>query len=331
MKKKCLILSSIFAFLVVTMGIMPVEAANESFPKIISLGTGAIGGAYNMVGVGASKYWDKELGVTAKVAPGASLSNLRRFAEGRLDAIVSPSSWGVAAYNGLEEYGFPEPIKGFRVLCYIYQDNFFYVSLKKSGLKTMSDLKGKRVGVGIKAAVFDKIVGKRIEANGLSYFGDKPDIKKTFATWDDMVRLLSDGNLDACVVGFSGISPMPAFQKLMQDQEIVALEWSKEALQPNVDPVFPVAVIKKELLPILEKDFSCINAGTASFIIREDFSDEFAYALVKTIHSNLPKLAEENPYFKYAIMYPEIMTYDSGLPYHPGAIKYWKEVGAWNR
>ena len=331
MRKNVLVLTAVFAFMLTTWGIIPVQAANESFPKIVSFGTGAIGAAYNMVGVGAAKYWDKELGVKAKVAPGNAVGNLRRFDKGRLDMIVSPSTWGVTAWKGLKEYGFPKPIQGFRVLCYIYQDSFYFVSLKKSGLKNMADLKGKRVGVGTKAAVFDKIVGKRIEGNGLKYFGDKSDIKKTYASWQDMARLVGDGSLDACIGGMSGLAPHPAMRKLMEEKEIVALEWSEAARELNVDPVFPMTVIQKDLLPFLEKDHHCIMAGMASIVVRADFSDEFAYALIKTLHSNLPKLGEENPFFRYAVKFPEVLTFDSGLPFHPGAIKYWKEVGAWKR
>ena len=47
--------------------------------------------------------------------------------------------------------------------------------------------------------------------------------------------------------------------------------------------------------------------------------------------AKIGKMAEENPYLGYPKKYPEVLTYDSGLPYHPGAIKYWKEVRAWNR
>lgn len=330
MRTKLFLLTVVLVCVLFIGGIVSVKAADESFPKVVSLGTGSVGGGYNMVGVGAAKIWDKELGVKAKVAPGLALSNLRRFAEGRLDTVVSPSSWGTAAYNGMEEYGFPEPIQNFRVLCYVFPDFFHFVALKKSGLKHISDLKGKRVGCGPKAATYDKIVGKRLEANGLKYFGDHPNIKKTFSNYNDLARLLGDGNIVATIMGLSGLTPFPALQKLMEEREIVVLEWSKSALDFKY-PVFPVGVIKKELLPYLDKDHHCIVGGIASIIVRQDFSDEFAYALIKSIHQNLAKIAEENPYWKYPTKYPEILTYDSGLPYHPGAIKYWKEVGAWKR
>jgi TRAP transporter TAXI family solute receptor len=243
---------------------------------------------------------------------------------------VTPSTWDNAAWKGLEEYGFPKPIRNFRVLCGIYPTIFHFIALKSSGLKTIADLKDKRVNCGPKAATFSKIVGKRLEANGIKFFGNNPDIQKSFANWNDGNRLLSDGNIAAALAGMSGLSPQPATRKLMEEKELVALEWSQAALDYQ-DPVFPVAVIKAELLPYLDKDHKAIQGGVGSIVVRDDFSDDLAYALTKAIHTNLSKLGDENPYWRYSKKYPETLTQDNGLPFHPGAIKYWKQVGAWNR
>lgn len=310
-------------------GSYPLQAADESFPKIVSLGTGSVGGGYNMVGVAASRIWDKELGLKAKVVPGVAVANLHRFGDGRLDIVVSPSSHSKTAWEGMEDFK-EKKIRNFRVLCYIFPDFFHFVAKKKSGLKTVSDLKGKRAGCGPSAPTYDKIIGKRIEANGLKYFGENPDFKKVFVNYNDLGRLLADGNLDATIMGVSGVIPFPALQQLMSEHELVALEWSKEAIAFE-DPIFPVGTIRKELLPYLEKDHVCIVGGIASFIVRQEFSDEFAYALTKSFHSNLSTLSEDIPHFKYPVKFPEILTHDAGIPYHPGAVKYWKEVGLWKR
>ncbi|MBU2499440.1 MAG: TAXI family TRAP transporter solute-binding subunit, partial [Proteobacteria bacterium] len=260
MRNSLLLLFAVLACVLLTWGTSPTQAADESFPKVVSLGTGSVGGGYNMVGVGAAKVWDKNFGLKAKVAPGVAVSNLLRFAEGRLDIIVSPSSFSKAAWGGLDAFGFSTPIKSFRVLTYIFPDHFHFVALKKSGLKNVSDLKGKRVGCGPRAPTYDKILGKRLEANGIKYFGDDPDIKKTFTNYNDLARLLADGNLDATIMGVLGIAPFPALQKLMEEKELVALEWSKAALDYE-DPIFPVGVIKKELVPYLDKDHYCVVGG----------------------------------------------------------------------
>ena len=329
MKMKFWLSSVMLACVFSIWGSHPLQAADESFPKMVSLGTGSVGGGYNMVGVGASRIWDKDLDLKAKVVPGVAVANLHRFGEGRLDIVVSPSSHSKMAWEGMEDFK-DKKIRNFRVLCYIFPDFFHFVAKKKSGLKTVSDLKGKRVGCGPSAPTYDKIIGKRIEANGLKYFGENPDFKKVFVNYNDLGRLLADGNLDATIMGVSGLIPFPALQQLMAEQELVALEWSKEAIAFE-DPIFPVGAIKKELLPYLEKDHVCPVGGIASFIVKQEYSDEFAYALIKSIHKNLTTLSADNPYFKYPVKFPEILTHDAGVPYHPGAIKYWKEAGLWKR
>lgn len=328
--KKISLVSVLFISVILGFSFTPAFGNEKAFPKIVSIGTGSIGGAYNMVGVTVSKYWNKDIGLRAKVIPGLNLSNLVRFDKGNMDMIVSASSWGLAAWEGREDFGFTKPIRSFRVLCYIYDDIWYFVSLKKSGLNNISDLKGKRVGCGAKAAVFDKIIGNRIEANGLKYFGEDTDIKKVYTSWQDMARLLGDGRIDAILGGISGSVPHPAIRELMEENDLTAVEFNKAAIEYE-SKLFPVGVIKKDQFPFLEKDYYGINAGRASIVIREDFSDDFAYMLTKTIHENLKKMGEENPYWQYADKHNDLLTYESGLPYHPGAIKYWKEIGAWKR
>lgn len=329
MRIKTIISSSVISVLICAGLSIPALSADNAFPKMISLGTGSVGGGYNMIGVGASRVWDKEMGIGARVVPGVAVANLHRFGEGGLDIAVSPSSHSKMAWEGMGDFE-DKKIQNFRVLCYVLPDFFHFVAKKKSGLKAVSDLKGKRVGCGPSAPTYDKILGKRMEANGLKYFGKNPDFKKVFVNYNDLGRLLADGNLDAAIMGVSGLIPHPALQQLMADQELVALEWSKDAIAFE-NSIFPVASIKKELLPYLEHDHVCPLGGIASFIAKQEFSNEFAYALTKNLHQNLTTLSEDNPYYKYAVQFPEILTHDAGIPFHPGAIKYWKEAGLWNR
>ena len=69
----------------------------------------------------------------------------------------------------------------------------------------------------------------------------------------------------------------------------------------------------------------------AAMVARDDVSEELVYQLTKSTHRNLKQLASENPFWKYPVQYPEMLTKDTGIPYHPGAIRYWKEIGIWER
>lgn len=320
----------IWILLVPLVSVVTAGAEGKPFPKAVAVGSGSVGGGYNMVTMAVSKYWEKELGVTATVAPGVALQNLRRFGEGRLDLVVSPSPWNKSAYRGIEDMGFPEPIKELRIMFQIYPSPNYFIALKSSGLRKISDLKGKRVGCGPNEANWGRIVGDKFEANGLKFFGSDPDIKKVYASWQDMCRMLRDGNLDACASSCEGLGPQPATQELMHDKELVALEWNPDIFEKLKDNLFEPTVAKKELVPFLENDLQCFQGGIGTFVCRDNLDEEFIYALVRTAHQNLEKLAKDAPlHWGYSYKYPDILIGDQGIPYHPGAIRYWKEVGIW--
>jgi len=282
-----------------------------------------------MIVMGLSKYWEKDLGITGQVVPATPKDSLLRFQAGRLDVFISPSSWYNAAWKGEEKMGFKDPIKDVRIMFHIYSNPFYVITLKKSGIKNISDLKGKRVGSGPAQDTWEKIIGDKFEANGLKFFGDNPDFKKTWANYSDMARMLGDGTLDACVAMYEGLTPQPATQQLMQEQELRAVEWDPAIFKKFEGAYFPPAVIKKELLPFLEKDHRCFEGGVAAFACGAKVDEKLIYDLTKSMHKNLNQLASENPFWKYPIKYPEIITADYGVPYHPGAVKYWKEAGLW--
>jgi len=329
MKTKKVVVLFAAICVIIAVGIMPlVASAAKPFPKMIAVGTGPVGGGFNMLTVGISKYWKKDLGITVNMVPAVIKHNLVRFGEGRLDVMLSASGWYNGGYEGKKEMGFEKPVRSLRAMFHIYSNPYYFIALKKSGLRTIADMKGKRYGGGPNKAVWGILVGHKLEANGVKYFDNS---KMSIANFRDMCQMLGDGTLDACVTMFEGLVPQPPAHKLMQEKELVALEWDPAVLEQFKNDTFGPAVIKKELLSFLEKDHHCWEGGMAVFIARDDVDEDLVYALTNSFHKNLNKLAAENPYWKYPVKYPEVLTFDGGIPYHPGAIRYWKEVGRWTR
>ncbi len=295
-------------------------------PKSVILGSGPVGGGFNMLSVGVAKYWKQDVGVTTNIIPGVLKANLVKFGKGKLDILLSAGGWYNAAYEGNSELGFKKPAKSLRVMFHIYSNPYYMIALKKSGLTKISDLKGKRYAGGPNKAVWGNLIGHKLEANGVKYFDNS---KMSVANFRDMAQMLSDGTVDACVTMLEGLVPQPPTQKLIQEKELIALEWDPAVIEQFKNDTFGQAVIKKELLPFLAKDHNCWQGGTAAFLARDDVDENLVYELTKAAHKNLEKLADGNPYWKYPIEFPEVLTWDGGIPYHPGAIKYWKEVGLW--
>ncbi|MBN2059473.1 MAG: TAXI family TRAP transporter solute-binding subunit [Deltaproteobacteria bacterium] len=320
-KKVLIIISALLAVLTINIGYAPAEK-----PESIILGSGPVGGGFNMISVGVAKYWKQDLGITANIVPGVVKANLVKFGDGKLDILLSAAGWYNAAYEGRQDMGFEKPSKSLRAMFHIYSNPYYMIALKKSGLRNISDLKDKRYGGGPNKAVWGILIGHKLEANGVKYFDNS---KMSIAGFDDMARMLGDGTVDACVTMFEGLVPQPPAHQLMQEKELVALEWDSAVLEKFKNDIFGPAVIKKELLSFLEKDHHCWEGGTASFMVRDNVDEDLVYELTKSTHKNLQKLAEENPYWRYPVKYPDILTWDGGVPYHPGAIRYWKEAGLW--
>jgi TRAP transporter TAXI family solute receptor len=309
----------------ITIGI---GAAMAEIPESIVIGSGPVGGGFNMISVGISKYWKQDIGVTTNIVPGVLKANLVKFEQGKLDILLSAAGWYNGAYEGRQDMVFQKPAKSLRAMFHIYSNPYYMIALKKSGLRKIADLKDRRYGGGPNKAVWGILLGHKLEANGVKYFDNS---KMSIANFRDMAQMLGDGTVDACVTMFEGLVPQPPVHKLMQERELVALEWDPAVLEKFKGDTFGPAVIKKELLSFLEKDHHCWEGGTAAFMARDDVDEDLVYALTKSAHKNLEKLAAENPYWKYPVKYPSILTWDGGVPYHPGAIKYWKEAGLWEK
>ena len=295
--------------------------------KSIVLGSGPVGGGFNMVTVGVAKYWKKDLGITTNIVPGAMPANLKKFAAGKLPFAMGAASWAKAMYDG-NMLIFGDPAKHARVMFHIYENPWYVIALKSSGLRKISDLKDKRYGGGPNKRIWYHIMGNKMEANGVPY---NDNSKMRIANFQDMAIMVGDGTLDACASMLEGFTPQPATQRLMQEKEIVVLEWDPAVIEKFKKDAFYPTLIKKGIVPFITKDFWTFSGGAANIICRNDADDELVYNLVKTMHKNLQTIAGENPFWKYPAQIPEILTIDSGVPYHPGAIKYWKEVGMWKK
>jgi len=323
MKGKKVVILIAAICVVITMGVIPAMAEVKS----IVLGSGPVGGGFNMVSVGIAKYWKKDLGITTNIIPGAMPSNLKKFANGKLTFAMGASSWARAMYEG-NKLIFGDPAKFARVMFHIYDNPWYVIALKSSGLRKISDLKDKRYGGGPNKRIWGSIMGNKMEANGVKYFDNS---KVSIANFQDMAIMVGDGTLAACPSMLEGFTPQPATQRLMQEKEIVALEWDPAVIEKFKNSMFNATVVKKETLPFLDKDLHTFTGGAGNFICRADVDEELVYKLTKTMHKNLQTLAAENPFWGYPAKIPEILTHDGGVPYHPGAIKYWKEAGMWKR
>jgi len=223
------------------------------------------------------------------------------------------------AYKGIGEYN--KPYKFIRVLQAGNENYFAIITKEKSGIKTIPDLKGKRVTYSVTSFLSQSIMEKELRAYGLNPIKDIIPLKSEDNTTS--LRDLDQGRTDAAICGLGGSK----MAELSTKTKIVALPFdpSKIALLQKEMVVFPA---------ITPNNLSGIDPGlkvvsTPNLLIsRADLSMDVVYLMVKTLIENYNELKAVNPVL--ADWTQEAAVRELPVPYHPGAIKYYKEKGLWN-
>ncbi|HJE29740.1 MAG TPA: TAXI family TRAP transporter solute-binding subunit, partial [Pseudomonas nitrititolerans] len=125
------------------------STAAVAAPTFINILTGGTSGVYYPIGVALSQQYNKIDGAKTSVqATKASVENLNLLQAGRGELAFSLGDSVDDAWNGVEDAGFKAPLKRLRAIAATYPNYIHIVASKESGIKTLEDLKGKRISVG---------------------------------------------------------------------------------------------------------------------------------------------------------------------------------------
>ena len=165
-----------------------------------------------------------------------------------------------------------------------------------------------------------------IEAHGLTY----KDFKPVYAGLSDLYTQLGDGIIAAMPTMVSGLSPVPGALRLHAEKGAHYLAPDPAAVEKIVKkfPYMTKITIPKTT-PTYTQDIETLDIGGPLLTVRNDADAELVYMVTKLLHQNLDRMAGDVRYFKYAQLNPAVLTTQIGVPYHPGAVRYWKEAGLW--
>lgn len=285
----------------------------------ISIGTGGTGGVYYPIGGGVAEILNKYVeGVTARAeVSGASTENCRLVGANEQQIALANADAVYYAYHGGRE--FKKPLKILSMFS-MYPSNMQIVCLKSSAIKSIADLKGKRVAVGPPGGNTFIMTWAILKAYG---FGEK-DIKPVYQTFVESVASLKDGGIDAAFI-LAGY-PNSAILDLATTRDIHLIPIEKSIIDKitaeykfYADGVVPAGVYRGVDQPT--PGLAVMNV----WIAYKDLPENLVYKIVKAIFDHKDylvtvhkKVADMN--LKDAVKVP--------CPMHPGAIKYFKEVGA---
>lgn len=294
-------------------------AAPAGSPVKITLATGGTSGTYYAVGGVLQTVLGPKLTLSTITAEstGASKANVNMITDGQAQMAILQSDVVNYAHNGTNTFeGAPEDTALWCAGIY----NETVQILAKPGINNVSDLKGKTVCVGD--------VGSGTEVNAWQVLGaaglTKDDIKAVNGTFQDGVDQLKDGKIDAAFTVAGAPTTAIVDYATTNQLNLVSLSDSELAAIQAAYPFLVRDDLKAGTYTGQDKDVVCV-AVQAALVADKNLSEDVVYEIVKGMFDNKADL--EAGHAKFGFLDPKVASVGS-VPLHPGAEKYYKEIGA---
>jgi len=233
---------------------------------------------------------------------------------------VAPSDRNWQGFNGAADWE-GKPIAGLRSVFSMHPETVLLVTRKDAGIKTVMDMKGKRINIGNPGS------GQRGNAEDvLRIYG--LDFNKDFSAealqQAEASRALVDQKVDAFF--FTVGNPSAAVEEPAQSVDLDIVPINSDGIKDFVakHPYYIMTTIPAGTYKGVDKGVETY-AVTATVISSESVSEEVVYDMVKTVFENLDELKASHAAFRN--LNPKEMLQGLSAPLHPGAIKYYKEKG----
>lgn len=292
----------------------------------ISIGTGGTGGVYYPLGGGIAAVLSKYvqgMQATAEVT-GGSVANLQLVGTGKPYLAMTMVDAGLDAYKGQEKFsGRAVPV---RTLMVMYPNRMHVVSIEGTGVKRIADLKGKRVSTGSGGSATEVMAFRVIEAAGLDR--DR-DMKRERLGVAESVNALKDRKIDAFfwvgglpTAAVTDLANTPGVKIQMIDHADLVPAMNRKWGNLYVADVIPKATYKG-----MEADNH--QATVMNLLVaHQSMDDKTAYQIVKAIFEHRDELIRVHREAENFKLENQRTAATGGIPWHPGAAKYYAEKGA---
>ena len=290
----------------------------------LSIATGGTGGVYYPLGGGMANVFSKNIPgmqATAEVT-GGSVDNMRLIGTGKPYIALTQADAAIDAYNGEGKFkGTKIPV---RALMMLYTNLMHAVTVEGTGINSINDLKGRRVSTGSPGSATEVFAFRVLEAAGIN---PQKDLRIERLGAAESANAMKDKKIDAFffVVGLptsavTDLAATPGVKIKFLDHANLLPEMVKKN-----GKIYIADVIPKATYPGMDKD----NQATAVanlLVANANMSEQTAYNIVKTIFDKRPDLIAVH---KTAadITLERQKPEASPVPWHPGAVKYFKEKG----
>ncbi len=248
---------------------------------------------------------------------GASKANIYLISDKEADIAIVQNDVMYYAYNGTDLFA-GEKVSGFSAMAGCYAEVCQIVA--KGNITSVEDLKGKQVSVGDVGSGCEFNARQIFEAYGMTF----DDISVHNLSFNDSATALKDDKIDAffCVAG----APTTAIVELATTNDIKLIEIDDEHTAKLIEkyPFYTKYNVPGGSYKGIDADIQTV-AVVATYVVSDDLSENLVYEMTKALFENANQIAVGHP--KGAELDPEYSISSISIPMHPGAEKYYKEIG----
>jgi len=253
--------------------------------------------------------------------PGAGIANIRGVDEGKAQIGFANSATTVDGIEGRPPY--PKKVTKVCQVANLYPQYFQVIALSNANVRSFADFKGKTLVTQPKGNTAEILTGEVLKINGMGYESlNKVNFQ---ASYTDAVDMMKDGHVQVFTLGTT--APASAVMDLASARDIVIVPVDDKTMAElkKANPGYNKLTIKAGTYPKQDKDVPAIGY-TTHIVAACDLPEDVVYKMTKAMATNVGDMA--------AVVKPitgltaKDMAVDIGVPFHKGAARYYKEVGA---
>lgn len=287
----------------------------------ITMMTGPQGGSWVPLGGALKNMWETAIpGLQIQQQPGAGIANVRGIDEGKAHIGFANSSTTVDGIEGRAPY--PKKTTKVCQVANLYPQYFQVVALTDAKVNSFADLKGKALVTQPKGNTAELLTSDVLKLNGMTY---QSLAKVSFqASYTDAVDMMKDGHVQVFTLGTT--APASAIMDLAsaRNVQMVPVDDATMAALKKMNAGYNKLVIKAGTYPKQDKDVAAIGY-TTHIVVACDLPEDVVYRMTKAMAGGVNDMAAVVK--PIAGLTPKDMAVDIGVPFHKGAVKYYKEAG----
>jgi len=284
--------------------------------KFLNIGTGGTAGTYYPIGGAIAEVLNKEIpGMSASAqSTGASVANINMLGDGEIDLATVQNDIAYYAAHGTEMFK-DKKVDGLQGIASLYPETCQFVTLKSSGIKSLAELKGKRVAVGAVGSGVEANVRQILAAYGVTY----NDIDAQYLSFAEGASALKDGNVDVAVL--TAGYPTASVQDIASQNPVRLLPVEEKIADDLIAeyPFYTKTVIPAGTYAGFDEEVPSV-AVMAMLVAGPTVNADLGYSITKAIFGNVDRLQAAHAVGKQITK--DTAKSGMSLPMNAGAERY---------